>query len=47
MDLGFLQNPIVLAILSAALAYLYLYFEHKKKQEKNPKAKIEPFFSCI
>lgn len=42
MILNLLQNPIILAILAAALAYLYLYLEHKKKQEENPKAKIEP-----
>jgi hypothetical protein len=42
MDLSFLQNPIVLAIIAGALSYLYLYLEHKKKQEENPKATIEP-----
>ena len=47
MDTGFLQNPIVLAILAAALSYLYLYLEHKKKQEENPKAKIEPISYTI
>lgn len=42
MDLSFLQNPIILAIIAGALSYLYLYLEHKKKQEENPKATIEP-----
>ena len=47
MDLSFMQNPIVLAILAAALSYLYLYLEHKNKQVENPKAKIEPISYTI
>jgi hypothetical protein len=47
MDLSFLQNPIVLAILAAALSYLYLYLEHKNKQAENPKAEIDPISYTI
>ena len=42
MDLSFLQNPIVLAVIAGVLSYLYLYLENKKKQDENPKATIEP-----
>lgn len=41
MDLSFLKNPIILAIIAASLTYLYMYWENKQKQEKNPKAEIE------
>lgn len=47
MNLSLLQNPIVLAILAAALSYLYLYLDRKSKQEENPKAEIEPISYTI
>ena len=42
MDLSFLKNPIILAVIAAALTYAYLYWDNMKKQEKNPKADIKP-----
>ncbi len=42
MDLNFLKNPIILAIIAASLTYVYMYWENQKKKEKNPKAEIEP-----
>ena len=41
MDLSFLKNPIILAVIAASLTYAYMYWENKKKREKNPKAEIE------
>lgn len=42
MDFSFLKNPIFLAIVAGVLTYLYMYYDNMKKQEANPKAKIEP-----
>jgi|688.fasta_scaffold317908_2 hypothetical protein len=42
MDLSFLKNPVILAILAAIMTYLYMYWDNKKKREANPKADIEP-----
>ena len=42
MDLNFLKNPLLLAIIAAAGIYLYMYLENKKKLDKNPKAEIQP-----
>ncbi|ARF09859.1 hypothetical protein Indivirus_4_31 [Indivirus ILV1] len=42
MDFSFIKNPIVLAIVAGVIAYLYMYYDNMKKQEANPKAKIEP-----
>lgn len=42
MDFSFLKNPIVLAILAAVITYLYMYWQNKETQEKNPKAKPIP-----
>ena len=42
MDLSLLKNPIILAILAAALTYAYLYWDNMKKKEANPKADIKP-----
>ena len=42
VDLNFLKNPIILAILMAIVTYAYMYWENMKKKEKNPKADIEP-----
>ena len=42
MDLSFLKNPIILAVIAAALTYGYLYWDNMKKQEKNPKADVKP-----
>ena len=39
VDLGILKNPIVIGILALALTYLYMWWEEKKRREKNPKAK--------
>ena len=41
-DLEILKNPIVIGILAAALTYLYMWWEEKKRLEKNPKAKALP-----
>jgi len=41
MDLSFFKNPIILAIIAAALTYAYMHWENKKKKEENPKAEIE------
>lgn len=41
MDLSFLKNPIILTILAVALTYLYLYWDMKNKQKKNPKIIID------
>ena len=40
--MSYLKNPIVLAILAAALTYAYLYWDNMKKKEENPKADIKP-----
>ena len=42
VDLVMLKNPIIIGILAAALTYLYLWWEEKKRMEKNPKAKSMP-----
>ncbi len=42
VDLGILKNPIVIGVLAAALTYLYIWWEEKKRIEKNPKAKRTP-----
>ena len=34
MDLNFLKNPIILAIIAIALTYAYMYWENKKKREE-------------
>lgn len=41
MDFNFLKNPIILAILAGILTYIYMWWDNKKKKEKNPKATIE------
>lgn len=41
MDLNFLKNPIILAIIAGVLTYTYMWWDNKKKKEKNPKAEIE------
>lgn len=40
--MSYLKNPIVLAIIAAALTYAYLYWDNMKKKEANPKADIKP-----
>jgi hypothetical protein len=40
MDLSFLKNPIILAILMTSITYAYMYWDNKQKKEKNPKANI-------
>ena len=42
VDLSILKNPLVVGILGAALTYLYIWWEEKKRREKNPKAKERP-----
>lgn len=42
MDLNFLKNPILLTIIAVALTYLYLYWDMRNKQERNPNTYIEP-----
>jgi len=42
MDISFIKNPIFIAIFAGIIAYLYMYYDNLKKQEANPKAKIEP-----
>ena len=42
MDISFLKNPIILAILAAVITYAYMYWETKKQQEKNPKVELPP-----
>lgn len=41
MDLNFLKNPIILAIIAGVLTYAYMWWDNKQKKEKNPKAEIE------
>ena len=41
MDLNFLKNPIILAIIAGILTYAYMWWDNKQKKEKNPKAVIE------
>lgn len=41
MDLNFLKNPIILAIVAGVLTYAYLWWDNKQKKEKNPKAQVE------
>ena len=41
MDLNFLKNPIILAIIAGVLTYAYLWWDNKQKKEKNPKAEVE------
>lgn len=42
MDLSFLKNPIILAIIATVITYLYMYWENQKKKDENPKVDIEP-----
>ncbi|QKF93893.1 hypothetical protein QKU48_gp0435 [Fadolivirus algeromassiliense] len=42
MDLSFLKNPIILAILMTSLTYAYMYWDNSQKQKKNPKAELPP-----
>jgi len=42
VDLSILKNPIVVGILAAVLTYLYIWWEEKKRREKNPKSKERP-----
>lgn len=37
MDLSFLKNPILLAIIAGIITYIYMYYENEKKYKKNPK----------
>jgi len=39
VDVSILKNPIVIGILALAVTYLYMWWEEKKRREKNPKAK--------
>lgn len=41
MDLSILKNPIILGIIMTILTYFYLYWENKKKYEKNSKVPKE------
>jgi len=41
-DYEILKNPIVIGLLAAVLTYLYIWWEEKKRLEKNPKAKPVP-----
>ena len=41
MDLNFLKNPIILAIIAGVLTYAYMWWDNKQKKEKNPKAVVE------
>lgn len=41
MDLNFLKNPVILAIIAGVLTYAYMWWDNKQKKEKNPKAVIE------
>lgn len=38
----YLQNPLIVAGLAGALTYGYMYYENKKKYDKNPKVKPKP-----
>jgi hypothetical protein len=42
VDISIIKNPIIIGILAAALTYLYIWWEEKKRKEKNPKAKSQP-----
>ena len=39
VNLSTLKNPLVIGIMALALTYLYMWWEEKKRREKNPKAK--------
>lgn len=41
MDLNFLKNPIIIAIVVGILTYLYLYWDNERKYKNNPKIKKE------
>lgn len=41
-DFEILKNPIVIGVIAAILTYLYIWWEEKKRLEKNPKAKPVP-----
>lgn len=34
MDLDFLKNPIILAIIAGVLTYAYMWWDNKQKKEK-------------
>lgn len=38
LDINILKNPIIIAILAAAVTYLYMYWENEQRKEKDPKA---------
>lgn len=42
MNMQFLKNPIVLAILMAAITYAYLWWDNEKKVKDNPKVEKRP-----
>ena len=37
-NLDLLKNPIVLGILAAVTAYLFMYWQEEQKHKQNPKA---------
>ena len=39
LDVTILKNPIVLGIFTASITFLYLWWEEKKRREKNPKTR--------
>jgi hypothetical protein len=39
VDLSILKNPLVIGILAMSVTLLYVWWEEKKRREKNPKAK--------
>jgi len=41
MDISFLKNPIIIAVIVSTLVYLYMYWENEKRYKKNPKATKE------
>ena len=41
MDVSFLKNPIVIAIIVSTLVYLYMYWDNENRYKKNPKATRE------
>jgi hypothetical protein len=41
MDLGFLKNPIILAIIATVITYLYMSWDIENRHKKNPKSEKE------
>jgi hypothetical protein len=41
MFINIFKNPIILALLAAAITYLYMWWENENKYKKNPKSSKE------